>query len=231
MRALAFLLLAAALAVPTTAAARLKPWLGVSGSWATYSMTDVNSELNHWNLLLAGTGLGLKEINGGFGFGLELGVPVMRGFHLGAGYDHLSASSDVSDSTGALRFKMPANIYRLFTEYRPPLQGTLGARIGVSAGILAESGEIVAENTGESTTTAHLHGTAPVTEVYAGADWWAVPRLALTATLGVRKAKIKTVYITSPGHSYVPTNPDGTNETIDYGGIFARLGAKFAFTK
>src|SRR5207249_4695170 len=69
MRIISFALMAAALLAPaSTFGASLKPWVGLNGSWGTYSMSDMNDKVGVINSAIAGSGLSMTEIHNGFGF-------------------------------------------------------------------------------------------------------------------------------------------------------------------
>src|SRR5512140_1532647 len=109
MRALPLLLVAFALSIAATApAAALKPWIGLDGSVAKYSMDDLNRQLEALNTPLVGTSLHLWPIGGGPGFGVKAGVDFGRGFTLGAGYDRVFASSGASDPSTYVKVRVPA---------------------------------------------------------------------------------------------------------------------------
>jgi hypothetical protein len=130
MRALPILLLAVALSgpAPVTAAA-LTPWVGVGGSLGSYSMGDVNSDLDLLNKELVGTGLHLASIDGGPGCGASAGVDFGQGLTVGVGYDRLFGSSGIQQP-GLLyfRYRVPADAFRGMVEYAIPRKGPLGMR-------------------------------------------------------------------------------------------------------
>ncbi len=228
MRAHAFVWLAAALALPAPAAAQVEPWVGLTGDWATYSMTDVNHELDTWTAALSGTGMSMKAIHDGFGYGAEVGVEVSGEFGFGVGYDHLVARSQCSGEYGSFDYSVPANSVRVFLEYRPPASSTLAARFGLSAGVLMQHGAIAATPVAGSPFSGTTYGTGPLFEVYAGATWRLTSRLAMSTTLGHRRAKINVLAVEAGDVSYIAHNPDGSKESADYGGVFTRVGLEFA---
>ena len=227
MRSIRFALVAAILLIPAgTRAAGFRPWVGASGSWATYSMSDVNRDIGDINTQLAGSGITMDEINNGFGFGATLGGDFVGSWSIGVGYDRLFANSEVGDATGTLTYDFPANAWRAFGEYRFPSSTQVSPRIGVAGGLVSESGSIELSAPGFGTLTGDLEGSGPLFETYAAGDWWAAPQFAVTGSLGYRYAKIGEVKI----QGQTVQNVDGSKYTIDYGGFNARLGLKVAFT-
>jgi hypothetical protein len=213
MRALPILLLAVALSGPApVAAAGLTPWIGVGGSLGTYSMGDVNSDLDVLNKELAVTGLHLASIDGGPGCGASAGVDLWQGLSIGVGYERLFGSSGVQEP-GLLyfRYRVPADAFRGMVEYALPRKGPLGMRLGVAAGRLRTTGQIV------SGQVYGVQGAGPLFEAYLGADWWGQPRCGLTGAIGYRSARVDEVTI------------DGRvaeKFKLDYSGTLLRLGLK-----
>src|SRR5204863_4793665 len=71
MRALVLAVVVAGLVAPVSArGAGFRPWASLSGSWATYSMTDVNNEIANINASIAGSGLTMDEVHNGFVLGV-----------------------------------------------------------------------------------------------------------------------------------------------------------------
>ncbi len=229
MRAHWILPLAAALALPTVAAAQVNPWVGFAGAWAGYSMTDVNHQLDAWTAELTGTGMSMKDINGGFGYGVEMGLEVNKEMGVGVGYDRLTARSECSGEYGSIDYKLPANAIRVFAEYRPPAQDRLRARFGVSGGMLSSAGTLAIAGSDETAFHGTLYGSGLLFEVYAGANLLIRPNVAMTTVLGHRRAKIAVLAVDADNESFIAHNPDGTKEAADYGGVFARFGLAFAW--
>src|SRR5215471_4151782 len=148
MRSIVLTSVACLLAASTAQAGSFKPWAAASGSWATYSMGDVNDEIGGINAGLSGTGLSMDEIKNGYGFGIALGGDFDSPLSIGAGYDRLFASSDVSDPSGSIKFDFPANTYRAFAEYRFPSGSQFLPHVGVAGGMVAASGSVELAVTG-----------------------------------------------------------------------------------
>jgi len=218
MRALALALLAAGLLLPDSASAlALKPWIGMDGTWGNCTMTDMNREIGRLNAEFGGTALRLWEIKSGPSVGLSAGLDLGRGFSLGIGYDRLFSASGAEDPLHYLRFRFPANAVKAIAEYAFPTKGNLGARLGVAGGKVMENGAIVFPL--EEAVT----GTGPLFETWLGVDWLAQPRCALSLQVGYRSARIAKVKI----GGVRAVNPDGSDFTLDYSGMMARLGFRF----
>jgi hypothetical protein len=220
--------LALSLSYPAvTSAGTIRPWLAGHGSIATYSMSDVNSDIGDINAAIVGTGLTMNEIHSGFGLGAMLGLDLSDRFSAGLGYDHLSASSEVGDATGSLTYDFPANAFRVFGQYSFTGVSASGGYLGASAGLIEEAGSVTAASTGAGSLKGNIEGTGGLLELFVGGDWWAAPQLAIYGSGGYRHAKIGEAKI----NGSILYLPNGQKEGIDYSGLLLRVGLKFAFTK
>ena len=228
MRTIVLAAVAASLVAATPArAAGFRPWIGATGSWGTYSMSDINTILRDINTtLLAGTGLHMDEITSGFGLGAVLAGDFAGGATIGFAYDRLFASSEVGDASGKLTYGLGANAFQAFGQYRFPSSTPFSPRIGVGAGLVSTSDALKLSVTGGGGGSSDVTGTGPLFEACAGGDWWAAPQFALTGSLGYRYAKVGEFKI----QDQTAFNADGSKQTLDYGGFIARLGVKVAFT-
>ena len=228
MRSAVLALVAIALLAPSSSqGAGFKPWAAASGSWATYSMKDVNDQIGSINQTLAGSGLSMDEINNGFGFGVAFGGDLNDAVTVGVGYDRLFGSSDVSDASGGIKFDLPANTFRGFGEYRFPSTGQLKPHAGIALGMVSASGTVELSVSGFPTDKSDVEGTGPLAEVYVGGDMWASPQFAIIGAAGYRYAKISEFKVAGE----TATKEDGSKATMDYSGFNARLGLKVAFGK
>jgi hypothetical protein len=207
-------------------AAGFRPWAGLTGSWGTYVMSDVNQNIREANALIAGSGLSMDEIKNGLGLGATLAGDFAGGATIGIAYDRLFASTDVADASAKLTYDLGANAFRAFGEYRLPSTTWISPRIGVAGGLVSTSGSIALSITGGGGATNDVTGTGPLFEGYAGGDWWTAPQFAVTGSLGYRYAKVGEVKI----QDQTAYNLDGSKRTADYSGFIARLGVKVAFT-
>ena len=239
-RAILAVVLVVLVVSPSVASAgTVRPWLGAHGSLATYRMSDVNSDVNNFNAH-AWSGLQMDEIHGGLGVGAAFGLDLPGRVSVGLGYEHLYASSDVGDASGSLKFDLPANAFRGFLQYSFAGVGPSGAYLGGSLGIVSESGSVLVPVVGcdrcaialPAFEKRDIKGSGGLFELFAGGDWWAAvqvphgrpePVFALSGMTGYRYAKIgetkvnETVYLAN-----------GEKESIDYSGVFARVGFKVA---
>jgi hypothetical protein len=204
----------------------VRPWLAGHGSYATYSMSDVNSDIGSLNAQLEGSGLEMDEIHGALGFGLAFGLELPNRFSVGIGYDRLPASTDVGDASGSIEYEFPANAFRAFGVYSFSGPGAMSAQLGGSLGVVQEAGTIGVTVTDVGSYRGNIHGTGGLLELFVGGDWWTAPQFALTGSAGYRYAKIgeltlggETIYL-----------PNGEKESVDYSGVVVRLGIKYALT-
>ena len=229
MRIFAFWL-AAALVLPGAASAAVpKPWLGLTGSWGTYSMTDVNREIGAINDTLASSGVPLRmdEINNGLGFGVAAGLDLPGGLTLALAYERLSASTEVSDMTGGIAYRLPANAFSVRGQYRFPSPGVGALSLGLGVGWVSEAGALELIAGGFGGFSLDLEGSGLLLEPFVNGDWWATPQVALSASAGYRRAKVTEVQV----FNQTIYNPDGSKYTVDYSGLLLRAGLKLGFMR
>jgi hypothetical protein len=226
MRAIVLVTAIACLLAPSAArGGGFKPWGAVNGSWATYSMGDVNDQIGSINDGLSGSGLSMDEISNGFGFGITLGGDLESPLSIGVGYDRLFAGSDVSDASGSIKFDFPANAYRAFAEYRFPSGSQFLPHVGIAGGMVTASGSVELSATGVGTDKSDVSGSGPMGEFYVGGDFKAASSVSVIGSLGYRYAKIGEFKVAGE----TATKEDGSKATMDYSGMSARLGLKFKF--
>ena len=169
----------------------------------------------------------MDEINGGMTAGGVFGIEFPNGFTLGAGIDRLNASSEVGDASGGIEYDLPANAFRVLGQFAFKCRGRSGAHVGASLGKVSSSASVSITETGVGSVSADLEGSGPLFEGYFGGDWWASPQFAITGSAGFRYAKIGDLQI--DGETIYTA--DGDKYAVDYTGVFARAGIKFAFSK
>lgn len=199
------------------------PWFGVDGSWSTYSMSDVNLDIQNVNAAIAGSGLTMEEIHDGFGIGLAGGFELPNRAALGVGYDRLFARSDVGDPTGSIEYDFPANTFRVLGEYAFPSTSSFSPRIGLAAGLVSASGTVRVSVTGSGSVSGDVTGTGPLFEAWVGGDWSTAGPFSIVMSVGYRNAEIGEVKV----RDSVIYNADGSKYTLDYSGIRARFGLRF----
>ncbi|MBI5170539.1 MAG: hypothetical protein HZA61_13710 [Candidatus Eisenbacteria bacterium] len=219
--------LALLLTLPTLAfAGPLRPWIAGGLGASTYHMTDVNDDIGDVNSALSGSGLRMKQIDGGLGFGIAGGVDLGNGLAFGIGYDRFPANSDVGDWSGSIEYDFPGSFIRGFTRYSFQGSNKANAFVEGSVGRVSTSGEVTVSVTGSGSVSGDVEGSGFGFEECAGFELWASPQFAFTGSAGFRQLAAKDVTL------------DGTNirdnaggeYTIDYGGMFMRLGLKVVLT-
>lgn len=197
-----------------------KPWLGISGSVTTYEMGDINSQISDIDLT------NLDEIGNGFAFGVDAGIGVSPMLSLTAGYQFMSASSDLDAGLGLeLDYNLPAHAFRGGLELRPPTPGPLKLGAGALVGVVSAAGDVLqAGIPGFTDVVGEVSGSGPMFEGYAVADLWFTPIMALSPAVGYRYAKISEVKL----NDTVVQNLDGSDLSLDYSGYYLRLGLKLS---
>lgn len=222
-------LLLVALALPVTAHAAVVPWVSGHVGASSYAMDDVNDELDAINLLLALDGIPLRMdmIDKGATYGLAFGLDLGDGLSLGAAYDRLSGQSRVSDPTGAIEYDLPANLIRLLGRYEfTPAQRSSGF-VEASVGRVSLAGDVTFSAYGSGSDVGELSGSSLAFEFGAGARVRLAPQLGLLGSVGYRHASVGEVEV--DGMRVMSLN--GGEYSVDYSGVFARLGIQLAFDR
>lgn len=208
------------LAVPTLASAAVRPWISGAIGGSTYAMGDVNDEVEAINAALAGTGLSMDEVSTGLNFGVAFGMDVGSGFAVGFGYDRLTARTEVGDYSGSIEYDLPANLLRVFGRYSFESAGRTRGFLEASLGRVSSAGSITISATGYGSESGDIDGSGMAFEGAGGMSIWTTPMFALTGMAGYRYA--------SAGDVEVEGTPiydaSGGDYTIDYSGLFARVG-------
>lgn len=221
------LLAALLLAVPTLASAGVRPWISGAIGGSTYAMGDVNDEVGAINSALAGTGLSMDEVTTGLNFGLAFGLDVGSGFAVGLGYDHLSARTEVGDYSGSIEYDLPANLLRGFGRYSFESAGKVTGFLEASLGRVTSAGSITVSATGYGSQSGDIDGSGVAFEGAGGMSIWATPQFAFTGMAGFRRAEVGEVEVDGmPAYDV-----SGGDYTIDYSGLFVRLGITVALAQ
>lgn len=223
--ALFALLLTAPLATSPSSAA-VRPWFAGSLGGSTYSMSDVNDDVSTINASLAADGIPLRmdEVSNGLNIGLAFGLELTPRFAIGLGYDRLNAGSDVGDWSGSIEYDLPANFVRAFGRYSFESAGKAKGFVEGSLGRIMSAGSVNVSVTGYGSENADLEGGSLGLEGAGGVALWATPQFAVTGMAGYRMAKVGTVEV--DGQQVY--NTDGSDYSIDYSGLFVRVGVMVA---
>ena len=200
-------------------------WVGASGSYNTYAMDDVNADIHAFNTMFAP--LSMNTIDSGIGFGLSAGTDVNR-WSFSIAYDRLPASSDMN---GMSLYHMAADTFLGRVACRLPLQAKFGILVGVGAGIASTSSTVGDHGDpivkiGRSTQAVIYEGGTRVSgsafsyEGFVEGDMPLGGKFALVPSLGYRSAKIDA--------ETTGTVVTTLAQTIDFSGMAARLGLRFA---
>lgn len=207
----------AVLALPLTAAAQgARPWLAAGVGFHTYAMGDVNDDISSINAVI--TPLSMDEINSGIGFGGAVGVS-LPAFTLAVSYERLTGSSDVSDGTGRIEYRVPANLFMAEGVFQVPTSAAFGFGVGAAVGRVSSAAEVEIAVTGLGGDTAALEGSGPAVAGFVTGSWPLGPRVAVVPMLGYRYAKIGEVKVDGD----VVYKEDGSKYELDYSGLMAKL--------
>lgn len=215
------------LALPALASAAVRPWISGSIGGSTYTMGDVNDDIGAINVELAGTGLVMDDVKEGFNFGLAFGLDVGSGFAVGVGYDRLTGNTEVGDLSASLEYDLPANLVRGFGRYTFESAGNVKGFLEASLGSVISAGSISLTVTGVGSSSGDLEGSGLALEGGGGVSIQATPMIAFTGMAGYRHASVDQVEL--DGIRIYDTS--GGEYTIDYSGLFLRLGMTVALAR
>jgi hypothetical protein len=212
------------LAAPAMSSAAVRPWLAGDIGASTYSMEDVNETVGQINAFLAGSGLSMDEVNNGLNYGLAFGLDFSNGFSAGVGYDMLTGNSKVSDASGSIEYDLPSNLLRGFGRYAFQSTGKAKGFLEASLGRVSSSASATLSVVGDPPEKDDFEGSAVAFEGGGGMSYWFSPQFAFTGSAGYRRAKIEDITVDGdPAY-----NASGDNYSIDYSGVFMRLGVTVA---
>ncbi len=215
------------LSIPSISQSAPGPWISGNFGGSLYSMNDVNDDIGNINAQLAGSGLSMEEITKGPSLGVAAGIDLPNGFGFGIGFDRLPASSDVSDASAAIEYNMPANLVRAFGRYSFSNTGQTRGFVEASVGRITTVGDVRVSVLGSGSVSADLEGSGLAIEGCMGGEHWTTPQFALTGSAGFRHAKSSKVTVdNTPIYT-----ASGEDYTVDYSGLFVRLGLKVVFSK
>jgi hypothetical protein len=213
------------LLAPALANAATRPWLSGSFGYSGYAMDDVNDDIGEINATLAGSGLEMDEITKGLSYGLAFGLDVSPAFSIGLGYDRLTGQSDVSDPSGSIEYDLPANLLRGFGRYSFQSTGKAKGFLEASLGRVSSDATATLTVVGVGTQSFKFEGSGLAFEGAGGVSYWTSPTIAMFGLVGYRVANVEDVEVDGqPAY-----NVSGENYSIDYSGIFMRLGLTVAF--
>lgn len=209
------------LGLTTAAFGQVAPalWLGAEGGFGTYSMSDVNLDIQDFN---ASSGLQMDEISKGLAFGVNAGVN-LGSLGLGLAYERVTASSEISDATGSLEYNFPANAVYGLVQYRLPSPGPLKIGFGGGLGMISSAGSMNIAIQGLGAASGDISGSGILAEARVFGDYHATPMIVLSPSVGYRYTKVPSCKI----EGQQVYNADGSKLSIDYSGIILRAGIKF----
>lgn len=215
------------LLMPLSASAAVRPWISASLGGGMFDMTDVNEDVGNINAALAGSGLMMDRVGGGFIAGGAFGLDLGKGWSVGIGLDALSASTDVGDDSGRITYDLPAKVVRVLGRYAfaPASTGTGFAEVAV--GRISTDGSVSVSITGSGSATGEFDGSGITTEASFGGLFWPAPQFGLQASLGYRHAVVKD--LTVAGNPVFTA--DGSPYELDYSGLMLRAGLTVVLTK
>lgn len=222
MKLASFAIPIALLLAPAASAEELRPWLSGALTYAGYDMGDPNREFEELNTLFAPGSPKLGPIERAVGFSLAGGIDFPSRFSVGAGYQRLPAWTEGGDPDARFEYNLAGNAFFASVGWRAPLSGTVDFGLDLDAGLVSTSGKISTAIAGLGSGSGDISGNGPYLAGGAHLDWWAHPLLALSLRAGWRRAESDGLRV----EDRPVTNLDGSEYTVDYGGVALGLGLK-----
>jgi len=195
-------------------------WVAGSIGFHTYAMGDVNDDIDGINSLIAP--LNMEQIKSGIGLGGAVGVTYPK-FTVGLSYERLKGSSNVSDVSGHIEYRVPANLFLAEGAYRFPTSGSIGLGVGAGIGLVSTSAEFDFTVPAITDQTLKLEGKSPAFDVFVAGTADVAKHVAVVPMIGYRYAKVGEV----KSDGIVLTNSDGSKYAIDYSGLMTKLMVRF----
>jgi hypothetical protein len=220
MRKMLFAGAVLALLVSTTAttyAAGMTWGAEIYGAFNTYSMGDVNDNIDTINENLQQNGISeqFDKISNGFTGGIALRMWANPTWQFNVGWEPIYASSSISMAgLGDAKIDTHAQLFQGTAAYFFPTVGPKKFGIGAGPDILTISGNF--DFPGEPT---DVSGTAFGFHVQGMGEWTMRPGFAITGTAGYRLANVSDT-------KFDDKSPDPKLET-DYSGFIGRVGLAF----
>ncbi len=206
--------------VPATSLAVPRPWISGTVGGSTYTMGDLNDEIDGINSGLAGSGLEMKNVTNGLGFGAAVGVDVIPRLAVGVGYDRLTGKSKISDPTGSIEYDVPANLFRVFGRYTLASMPRANGFLEASLGRITSAAQVKLSIAGGGAVSGDMEGSGVAFETGVGAELRPVPQFGFVASAGYRHATAGDIEI--QGQPLTAVN--GGAYSLDYSGMFLRAG-------
>ena len=211
----------AALAIPSFARAEQGvPWVAGTIGFHTYAMGDVNDDIHGINSIIAP--LNMEDIKSGIGLGGAVGMTYTK-FTVGVSYERLKGSSNVSDVSGHIEYRVPANLFLVEGAYRVPTSGSIGLGLGAGVGLVSSSAEFEFAVPVITDQTLKLEGKSPAFDVFVAGTADVYKHVAVVPMIGYRYAKVTEV----KSDGIVLTNSDGSKYELDYSGLMTKVAVRF----
>jgi hypothetical protein len=218
-------------------AAGMKLGGAVYGAFNTYSMSDVNTEVDNWNVdrLTFGAPTDLNHISNGFTGGIELRAWATPAVLVSLGWEPIFAETEsrretsndgVSDITSYFRVNLDANVFSLSGAYFPPMASK--GRVGFGGGIdyVSISGRFQREvqfsppsPPDDENIDVDVSGSDIGFHAHAQGELAVSPGFELMALAGYRYLKV--------GDTKFDDQSDDPNAVTDYSGFIGRVGLVF----
>jgi hypothetical protein len=216
--------LVALLLLAAPAAAGVRPWVSGSFGGSTLAMNDVNEGIQSINRTIASSGMNLGSIHRGYDLGASLGLDLGERLAVGVGYERPLAQSMDENRQTTILVDVPGEIVRGFARVTFGHLYDWRFFAEASGGTVRSAARTTVETVGDPTQRTLYAGHSGMFELAGGLVTKTNSHVSLLASLGWRLAKVKDVTVAG-----VPVeNDSGGRFTVDYSGVFARVGLQVA---
>jgi hypothetical protein len=195
-------------------------WVGVTGSYNTYSMSDLNARIKVVN---TNTGFNLDDVKNGNAYGVLAGIRVNPQLDVFGGYERVTGSTEDADSIGSVKWDFPANAIYVGLQYNAWSRASLNVGFSGAVGIIAAAGKDIITPTGEATVSHKYSGSDLLAQVQVVGEYSIVNRVIFSPSIGYRFAKIGSV---TSDEDFAYFEYGETKMNLDYSGLILRLTLK-----
>ncbi len=197
--------------------------------YGMYALNDINNllDLSNSSLVAAG-GTPTPKIAGGWNFTLGASYGIsdysIAGFECGG----LTAQTENQPLPGVTQaINIPAGEIGFFLKLALPIQNIFLLTVGAGMYNLSLIDGIYKVEDPVAYFSETFSGSTLAYKIMGGGEVFCSEHFSLSADIGYRIAKINEV--TDASENVIWTNPDGSNFTIDFSGLFWQAGIKFYF--
>jgi len=202
-------------AMPSSVAAEVVPYLGASARYSAYQMNDVNDEIRAFSESFDG-------ISGGLGYGVEFGLRFSDDLLLSLHYERILATSEMSGAGYSSAYDLPANAFFASGTVLKPVSNALHLGLSGGVGLVACGGSADWYVADIGSLAVEMSGRGLLVQATVSLDVPIAEQFHFSPYVGYRHARVASVDV--DGRSWIASS--GDDYSIDYSGVLA--GVTFA---